>query len=314
MTSSARKPDLFIIGAPKSGTTSLYDYLAGHPEVYMCPVKEPLYFCPDVRSGRGTRLEYPHDEAAYLALFDDVRGEKRLGEATTRYLVSHQAAALVNQFQRDAYAIAMLRNPVDMLYALHNERVSQRHERITSFEDALAADEDRSHGRRLPPGTNVLGGVYRESARYAEGLERWFSALGRERVHVIVFDDFARDTATEFRRVLEFLGVDPDYQPETFEAHNSSHRQRLWVRRIVDSGPGNWLTHDVLGRVLGTNGRARLALRFRQSRLNRRPAPRSPLAPLLRERLATELRPEVERLSAVLGRDLVGPWLERTST
>ena len=308
-----RKPDLFIVGAPKSGTTSLYDYLAGHPDVYMCPVKEPLYFCPDVRSGVGTRLEYPHDEAAYLALFDDAGTEKRLGEATTRYLVSHQAASLVHEFQRDAYAIAMLRNPVDMLYALHNERVSQGHEPIADFEEALAADDDRAHGRRLPPSANVLGGVYRESARYAEGLDRWFNALGRERVHVIVFEDFARDTQTEFRRVLEFLGIDPDYRPETFEARNSSHRQRLWVRRIVDSRPGNWITHDLLGRILGTNARSRLALRFRQSRLNRRPAPRSPLAPLLRERLARELRPEVEQLSSLLGRDLVGLWLEPES-
>jgi hypothetical protein len=308
---AARKPDLFIIGAPKSGTTSLYGYLDGHPDVYMSPVKEPLYFAPDVRSGQRSGLEYPDDEPGYLALFADARAEKRLGEATTRYLVSRQAPGLIHKFQPDAYAIAMLRNPVEMLYALHNERVSQGHEPLTDFEQALAADADRTLRRRLPAGANELGAVYRESARYADGLERWFEALGRERVHVVVFDDFARDTAGEFRRVLEFLGVDPDYQPATFDTRNSSHRQRLWVRRIVDSRMGNWLTHDALGRVLGTNSRARLALRFRQSRLNRRAAPRSPLAPAVRDRLATELRPEVERLSTLLGRDLVGPWLDR---
>src|SRR4051794_35042032 len=279
----------------------------------MSPVKEPLYFCPDVRSGPGRPFEYARDEARYLELFADARQEKRLGEATTRYLVSHDAPRLVHEFQPQAYAIAMLRNPVEMIYALHNERVSQFHEPLTDFEQALAADADRSSGRRLPDGTHSLGGVYRESARYVEGLERWFAALGRERVHVIVFDDFARDTAAEFRRVLEFIGVDPEYQPETFETRNASHRQRAWVRRVLDSGPGNWVTHDALGRVLGTNTRARLALRFRQSRVNRRAAPRSPMLPATRERLATEFRPEVERLSSLLERDLVGPWLEGKS-
>ena len=305
------KPDLFIIGAPKSGTTSLYGYLAGHPEVYMSVVKEPLYFCPDVRSGHNRRrLEYPRDEASYLQLFSDARDQKRLGEATTRYLVSREAARLVHEFQPNAFAIAMLRNPVEMVYALHNERVSQRHETLTDFEQALAADADRSRGLGLPPGTNDLGGVYRESARYADPLARWIAALGSERVHVIVFDDFARDTAHEFQRVLEFLAVDPDYRPASFAVRNASHRQRQWVRRIMDSGPGNWATHDALPALIGPNARARLALRFRQSRLNRRPAPRPPIPQRLRRDLEEEFRPDAERLGAMLGRDLAALWFE----
>src|SRR4051812_16580249 len=85
------RPNLFIVGAPKAATTSLYDYLSGHPEVFMCPTKEPLYFCPDVRSGRNVnRLEHPRDEARYLEMYADAGNAKRLGEATTRYLVSRE--------------------------------------------------------------------------------------------------------------------------------------------------------------------------------------------------------------------------------
>lgn len=306
-----RRPDLFIIGAPKSGTTSLFAYLAGHPEIYMSPVKEPLYFCPDVHSGRsGQPFKYPDDEQAYLALFADGGTAKRLGEATTRYLVSHQAAGLVHDFQPDAYAIAMLRNPVDMVHALHNERVSQGHEPITDFGAAMAADAERAWGVGLPWRTNQLGGVYRESATYAEPLQRWFDALGRERTHVIVFDDFSHDTAAEFRRVLTFLGVATDYQPAAFAARNTSHRQRPRVRRIVDSRAGTWLTSDVAGAVLGENARARLALRFRQSRINRRPHAREPIPAEVREALAQQFRPDVERLSKMLGRDLASEWLD----
>jgi hypothetical protein len=305
-----RKPDLFIIGAPKSGTTSLYDYLGGHPEIYMSPMKEPLYFCPDVRSGRSRkRLEFPRDEARYLALFSDAKDEKRLGEATTRYLVSHDASRLVADFQPNAYAIAMLRNPVDLVYSLHNERVSQGHERITDFAEAIAADANRQRGVDLPRGTNVLGGVYRESALFSEPLQRWFEALGRERVHVVVFDDFASDPDAALRRVLAFLDVGTDYQPESFKNRNASHRQRRWVRRIVDSRAGNWVTHDAISAVVGPNRRARLALRFRHSRINRRTVPRQRLDPGLRKRLADEFRPDVARLSEMLDRDLVSLWL-----
>jgi len=305
-----RKPDLFIIGAPKSGTTSLYDYLGGHPDIYMSPMKEPLYFSPDVRSGRnGKRLEYPHDEQEYLRLFSDATTEKRLGEATTRYLVSHEAARLVAEFQPEAFAIAMLRNPVDLVYSLHNERVSQGHERVVSFADAIAKDADRERGEGLPRGTNALGGVYRESALFSAPLQRWFDALGRERVHVIVFDDFASDPGAAMDKVLSFLDVAPDYQPDSFESRNASHRQRKWIRRVVDSRAGNWVTHDAISALVGQNQRSRLALRFRHSRINRRTVRREPLDPALRRTLADEFRPDVARLSEMLDRDLVSLWL-----
>ena len=194
------------------------------------------------------------------------------------------------------------------MHALHNERVSQGHETILDFAQALAADADRARGERLPAGTNELGGVYRLSVEYAAPIERWISALGRERVHVIVFDDFIADTAAEFRRVLEFLGIDTDYKPRDFTAHNSSHRQRRWVRQVMDSRAGNFVTHDAMTRLLGPRQRARLALRFRQSRINRRPAPRSPIRADLRRGLEAELLPDVVRTGEMIGRDLAALW------
>ncbi len=303
------RPDLFIVGAPKAGTTSLYELLAGHPRIYMSPFKEPMYFCPDVRGWRGDQpFVYERDAARYLALFDDARDETRLGEATTRYLVSHEAARLVHEFQPDAYAIAMLRNPVELLHALHNERVSQGHEQFTDFAQAMAADAERAHGKLLPGAANVLGTVYRESALFAEPLRRWFDALSRDRVHVIVFDDFAADPAAALRAALSFLDVDPDYQPESLAARNPSHRQRVWVRRMLDSRAGTFVTDDVARIVLGESRRDRAAYRFRHSRMNRRQVKRSPIPAQLRAQLEAELRPDVEATGALIGRDLVSLW------
>jgi sulfotransferase family protein len=305
------RPNLFIVGAPKAGTTSLYDYLAGHPQIYMSPFKEPMYFCPDVHAFRDRNpFVYGEDEAAYLALFDDAREEKRLGEATTRYLVSHEAAGLVREFAPDALAIAMLRNPVDLVHALHNERVSQGNEPITDFEQALAADARRARGEDLPGAMNALGSVYRESANFAEPLRRWFEALGRERVLVVVFDDFTRDPAAELRRVLEFCSVATDYQPASFSARNPSHRQRQVVRQLVDSRLGSFITDDVARALLGSNARARLALRFRHSRLNRRAVRREPMPVALRARLEAEFQADVEATGALIGRDLGALWFQ----
>lgn len=303
------RPNLFIIGAPKSGTTSLYEYLAGHPEIYMSPYKEPMFFCPDVHGLLGQpALLHGTDEDAYLALFDDARSEKWLGEATTRYLVSHQAARLVHEFSPDAVAICLLRNPVELVHALHNERVSQGNEPITDFAQAIAVDERRARGVDVPGAMNRLGSVYRESARFAEPLQRWFDALGQDRVHVVIFDDLTRDVPAELRRTLEFLGVDPDYQPANVDARNASHRQRKIVRRVLDSRLGTIVSDDMARALLGANARARLACRFRKSRLNRRGVTREPLPEPVRRQLDDEFRPDVEQTGKMLGRDLAGLW------
>jgi hypothetical protein len=286
----------------------VYEYLTGHPDVFMSPAKEPLYFCPDVGNPMRRAFRFPESEARYLALFDGARSEKRLGEASTRYLVSHEAPGLIRNFQPRPYIVAMLRNPVDMIYALHNERVSQGHEDIEDFSAALAADEDRYAGRATRAGIGGVSVGYRAEGRYGEQLDRWIAAVGRERIHVIAFDDFVSRPEAEFERLLRFLEVDPTFRPPTFVPRNRSHRQRALVRAVLDSPPGEWVTHTAIPAIVGEQRRAALAYRFRHSRLNRRAAPRPPLAPELHERLEHDLRPDVERLSAMLGRDFVTLW------
>ena len=77
-----RTPDLFIVGAPKSGTTSLYEYLKGHPDVFMSVVKEPCYFSRDLAlDDSGNFLVYERDEKLYYDLFAEAGNAKRAGKA-----------------------------------------------------------------------------------------------------------------------------------------------------------------------------------------------------------------------------------------
>lgn len=301
-----RRPDLFIIGAAKAGTTSLYEYLRGHPEIFMSPAKEPRYFAPDVESGARS-LRYGEDLHRYLALFEGARDEKRLGEASVRYMYSREAPRLIRDFQPNAYIVAMLRNPVDMMYSLHGQLLSHGVETNPDFEQALAA-ELGWQGVGARHGSGMPLRAYRARARYGEQLPRWIETFGPGRVHVIVFEEFVREPAPAFRRLLEFLEVDPDYQPVSFAAHNRAHAPRSRVLRSLAPGLRQLVVKQLLPRVAGERTARRVVRKFRHSRLYRRDAPRLPLRPELRRQLELEFADDVAQLSKFVGRDLAALW------
>jgi hypothetical protein len=309
-----RRPNLFIIGAPKSGTTSLYEYLRGHPDVFMSEMKEPFYFSPDVASGPKRRqLRHGRDEATYLELFAGAGSEAAVGEASTSYMVSTVAASLVKEFEPNARMIAMVRNPVEVVHALHDERVSHGVEPLTEFAAALDADADRREGRGLPEGATPLGATYVEAGKFAEQLDRWFAAFGRDRVHVIVFDDFAADTPASFAGVLRFLEIDPNYRPASFEVHNPSHRMRGGVVGTLRRSPVGRALRKLVGRVMGERRATRLAREARHSRVARSSSTREPLTTQLQTRLEDEFEADVARLGQLLDRDLGALWFGRPS-
>jgi hypothetical protein len=293
----AVRPDFFIVGAPKTGTTSLHHYLRQHPQVFMPAVKELNFFGSDRQLRNTPRLTL--DE--YLSVFAAARDGERVGEASVSYLRSSVAAAEIAAFTPRARAIAMLRDPVEVMHALHTELVFLGSEDLTDFAAAIEAEDDRRAGRRIPAAANNPRAVlYREAVAFAEQLQRYFDALGRERVHVIVFDDFKADTAAAVRDTFRFLDVDDAFQP-TLEVVNPAKVARLRaVQRLLQTPPG-WLRRGVRG-VMPRPTRKRL---YRQvSRLNARPQARAPMAPALRATLVAELTPEIERLETMLDRDL----------
>src|SRR5712692_7209004 len=113
-----RRPDFFIVGAPRSGTTALYTYLRQHPDVFLPEKKEPHYFNIDMTSGGAIR-----NEKDYAALFAGALDETRVGEASVYYLSSACAPFEIKKDCPTAKIIIMLRNPVDVMYALHAHQV-----------------------------------------------------------------------------------------------------------------------------------------------------------------------------------------------
>jgi hypothetical protein len=296
------RPNFFIVGAPKCGTTALYEYLKAHPDIYMPYQKEPHFFATDIHAERYQRYR---SMEAYLALFDQAKREKRVGEASVLYLYSADAARRIHDFDSSARIIVMLRNPVDMIYSMYSQQVYSGEEDLPSLEEALAAEPVRKQGKLIPPGLSgaVDALYYRDLARYAVQVERYFDVFGRDAVHVIIFDDFSADTATVYWETLDFLEVDPGLKLD-LKAINQNKRIRSALVHNFFKRPPAWYTRLlVTGRSVVPAGLRHSVTRLIRD-MNSQPVRRPPMDPTLRRLLQDEFAPEVTRLSELLDRDL----------
>ena len=295
MTSRVR-PDFFIVGAPKCGTTSLYTYLEAHPGIFMSPIKEPYHFCPDLRVG----LPSIADRSRYLDLFREATAGERAGEASVWYLYSSQAARLIREFNPAARIIIMLRPPADMAYSLYNHYRYSGVEPLASFEEALAAEADRREGRRLPARRGVRETLYyREIARYAPQVKRYLDEFDRNRVHVILFEDLRDRTEAVYRDTLAFLGIEGGAVPPDFDVVNEAKRVGVPVLHRMLSRPAPDALKS-MARGWPAGRRFRRWLKRTNARLGRKVE----MSPDTCRRLQREFRADVEALGAMIGRDL----------
>ena len=272
------------------------DYLRRHPHIFMPERKDTTFFGSDLNF-----LQPRISSEAYQLLFRGANGAKRVGETSVWYLYSKKAAEEIKAFSPDARIVVMLRNPVDMLYAQHSEFLYNLNEDIISFEEALAAEEDRKQGKRIPKQAHLVEGLfYRETAKYAEQLERYFDVFGRKKIHIIIFDDFKRDTARMFCETLAFLNVDSSFRPE-FRVINRNKTFRHRSLQGFFIAPPRLLT-KILTKITPYPLQGRLFVRF--MKVNTRYVNRPPLNPALRGRLQAEFQPQVKKLGKLIGRDL----------
>ena len=216
-----RWPNLFVVGAPRAGTTSLWHYLRGHPEIYMSPLKEPYYF-----SDRRPLVYSPtvSTESDYLALFAGARAERFLGEATPVYLYGDGTAAAIRAASPDAYAVAVLREPVSRLYSAYWLSVRYGVER-RSVEEALV--EPVARPTALPSALHFRYSFYARQVRT-------FKDVFGERLLVLWYDDLVRDVRGFVRQILGFLGVDPAYAAsfDTTRRHETGLPRNRAIARL----------------------------------------------------------------------------------
>ncbi|HYR07437.1 MAG TPA: sulfotransferase [Longimicrobium sp.] len=249
-TDAGTVPNLFVAGAMKAGTTTLYRYLAGHPDVFMSPVKEPHHFCGDLEIGRlapGYRaasagldayLDGPMDQARhmahvperarYLRLFRDAGARRWRGEASPSYLLSEGAPREVRAASPDARVVIVLRDPVDRAASHYRMDLGAGVVR-TGFDQAVREDR-RAAGMGYPTDS-----LYLAMGMYARQVRRWMEAFPPGRVRVYLFDDLRAHPGALMVDLAAFLDVDPAGFRGAAEHENRAVAPR-WVAL-------NWVLH-----------------------------------------------------------------------
>ena len=293
------RPNFFIVGAPKAGTTSMHDYLGQHPEIFMSRAKAPGYFATEL----GVRTAWSQNLDRYLSLFAAGEHVPIRGESSPSYLFNRAAAERIHAFDPNARILILLRNPVQTIQALHGEARKFGLEPERDFAKALAASDA---GRpRLERGYGGFWTRYRDLVHYAPQVRRYLEVFAAAQVKIVIYDDLVDDPRAVYRGILEFLDVDPTFAPEfrrlnTYIGDIRSYRVQRTMMWLA-AGPGTTgirgSEHPAVRRIAGAVLR-RNAIRMKRQALD----------PALLASLAADLRPDVEELSALVERDLRG-WL-----
>jgi len=289
ITSTVIKPNFFILGAPKCGTTSFAAWLSEHPDIYMSP-KDPHFFNTD-------HLRSVNSLASYERLFAGADERHRaVGEASVYYLGSSVAVKNILNYAPDARFIVMLRNPVDMAPSLHEEQLYTGREDVADFVEAWNLQDERRKGRRLPTLVWEPKHVqYGDLCSLGKQVARLLEMVPRERVKFLLLEDVARTPETAYRSVLQFLGVNDDHHP-IFEVHNPA-KTRRWRSLLAVA----WVASNVK-RVLGIE--RGLGLWKRIDAMNRIERPRPPIGDDMRRMLSEYFVADIALLQDLIGCDL----------
>lgn len=294
-----RRPNLFIAGAPKSGTTSLARYLADRPDVFFSRHKEPHYFAKDMPNRRMMT-----DEESYLELFGEAKKEhKILAEASTLYLYSDTSIKEIRAFNPEARIIAMLREPVGLAISLHAQLLYSLDEDVSDFEKAWNLQQARSRGDLLPKrclDPSVL--QYGKVAMLGQQVQRLFTLFPREQVHIIFFEDFVKNISNEYKKVVRFLELPPD-ERTTFPRYNERKGNRSYlVARLTQKTPKALIASSkVFKKIFGIK---ELNIFPRLRNLNQSPANTQEPPPGLTRHLQQYFHQDILLLERLTGRDL----------
>lgn len=276
-TEGGRGPDFFVVGAAKSGTTALVSALRRHPDVFVPTLKEPHYYAylADPNSVRMGYADAADASRRYRLLYADAGGAAAVGDGSTSNLSVPGAAAVLARDVPDARIVAILRHPVDRAFS-HWSHFRAAGAEPLDFAEAVQAEAERL-AAGMPATYQYLG-----RSRYCRQLAPYYDLFRRDQVLVHLYDDLVADSAAVLRSTLRFLGVDASDPLPSVRTENEILVPRF---RGVKGRPG------------------RLLRRATPVRWKHRPKPR--LDPVLRQQLVRDqLSDEIDRLEALLGRDL----------
>lgn len=315
---------LFIVGAPRCGTTTMARWLQAHPEVAFPFVKEPHFFTQhDLRGLDEAELKRRVERDYLDHFFAHPEGEERVGaDCSVSYLYAPEQLEPVLKLWPESRFVVGVRDPLTLLPSLHKRLLFTGDENIRRFEDAWAAIPDRAAGRRIPWSTIEPRWLrYDEAGRYGTYVERLFDAVGRERCLVMLFDDLVADPAAQHRRLLDFAGLRQVPPPELKAEREGKGVRILLLQQLLKRPPRVLLPylasvrhHGRFDRDAGAKakktapGKSR-SLRKRLLQWNKAPDEKRPVPLDVQREIKAQFQGEVDKLARLIGRDL-GHWLQ----
>ena len=298
-------PNFLIIGAAKSGTTSLYRYAEQHPQIYMSPVKEPKFFALE---GEDLDFRGPGDQermkaSSWITTFGEyneqflgVTDEIAVGEASTLYLYNPNAAARIRHYIPHVKLTAILRDPAERAYSNFLHMTRDGCEPLADFAEALREEERRVRNNWMP------SWHYKQRGFYYAQLRRYFDQFPSSQIKVYLFEDLTADPRRVLQDLFEFLGVDGDFSPDLSERHNRSGvpRHQALQRFLISPSPIKTALKAVV-----PSGLSKRTARWTRNRN----LVKAPMSPEVRMQLIGMYRDDILKLQDVVQRDL-SRWLE----
>lgn len=300
-----KQPSFFIVGAPKAGTTAFCKYLNRHPQIFIPQRKELRYF-----NYNPPRISLN----SYLKFFEEGKG-KICGEGTPDYLRSEFAPQAIYDFNPDAKIIIMLREPVDLLQSFHAQLLwNGKSEEEPDFQKAMALESERRQGRNIPKKCrNPEALYYRDVVKFTQQVSRYFQVFGKEKVQIILFDDFIKNTAKVYQETLDFLEVSSNFQTN-FNVINSRKKIRSkFLQTLYINPPIQLLKIGKYFIPLSKSQRKALLneIKERLKKLNKVKvaAQNKSLSPDVHKVMQQEFISEIQQLSKLIDRDL-SHWIK----
>jgi len=270
------KPNLFIVGAPKCGTTAWFEYLRTHPEIFIPEHKEFHFFTTDLPKKRVMT-----HEAEYEALFERGRGKAIVGDGSVFHLYSAEAARNIYAYNPDARIIVFLRDQADMLFSMHHQFLWMFSESIEDFEEAWRLSECRDP-KSIPkhcPDPKLLN--YAALGRFHEQIQRYLDTFGSDRVRIFHFRDWSKNPRATYLQILDFLGLDDDGRTEFPPVNEAKAHRFKWLGKLIVRRP-QW-TETMIRPIRKMLGKEKLRIADRLSLMLAHKGYRSRISPELRQ-------------------------------
>ena len=284
------EPNFFIVGAPKSGTTSMSYYLMQHPQVFMPENLEPYYFARlDVP--QNYKREIISDEKKYLNLFKNAKNSKVVGESSPVYLYCpHSALEIKNRFPNSKLIIS-LRNPIEIAYSEYFSLKFMGFDQNRSFDELLDSSEEQLTRNEFHIDSLLEAGFY------SKHIKRFQKIFSKNQIKITIFEEYVKNTVPTINSILSFLGIKEsitfDVTPKgAYKVPRNFASQKLM---------NNSTFRKTAKFIIPTVARQKIGERFLVKESSR---------PVLkqneRQRLKEIYQDDVENLAKLLGRSL--PW------